>query len=371
MKIPFHIPYLTGDEQQEISKTIDALQLNSSRSFIEDCESKLSEITNTPYVLLTGSCTHAMEMSLMLLEIKAGDEIICPSFTYVSVVNVIIARGGTPVFVDCRLDNCNIDESLIQKAITTKTKAIIIMHYAGIACDMDRILAISKEKEISLIEDAAHCIYAYHEDKHLGSKGDFGTISFHKTKNIHCIQGGALLIKNKKDYERAIIIRDKGTNKHAFANGKVNAYTWVDVGNSFGINPMSAAFLHSQLQNVAEVVDDRKRLWQLYNEQLAKVNPKWYKPPTQHNAHIYYIMSKHEVDRKQLISHLKEGGVDARFHYMPLHSSEMGNQYTYVHDNDNSSDVSKRIVRLPLYNGMTLDEINYVVNQISTYYNEI
>lgn len=370
MKIPFHIPFITGQEQQDISKTIDALRSNSSISIIKECETKLAEITNSPFVLLTGSCTQAMEMSLMLLDIKKGDEIICPSFTYVSVVNVILSRGGTPVFVDCRVDNCNIDESLIEKAITTRTKAIIIMHYAGVGCDMNRISSITKENNIALIEDAAHCIHAYHENKHLGTIGDFGMISFHKTKNIHCIQGGALLVQSREHYNRALILRDKGTNKQAFADGKVNAYTWVDIGNSFDINLMSASFLNSQLQVVKDVVEKRKSLWQYYNQELSKVNATWKKDWKEHNAHIYYIICKDQEEQSQLISYLKEKGIDARFHYMPLHSTEMGKQYLYVHDTDNSSGVSQKLVRLPLYSGMTKDEIKLVVKQISNFYNE-
>lgn len=370
MKIPFHIPFLTGKEEEYISASIKASNPNGSVSYIEDCESKLVEITKSPFVLLTGSCTHAMEMSLLLLGIQAGDEIICPSFTYVSVVNVILARGATPVFIDCHDHNCNIDDSLIERAITPQTKALIIMHYAGVACNMSRISSIVKTYGISLIEDAAHCIHAYHQNHHLGTYGDFGALSFHKTKNIHCIQGGALLIKNPKHYERAIVLRDMGTNKKAFVDGKVNAYTWVDIGNSFGINPLSAAFLYSQLDKSYDVRNERLILWNYYNEQLDKINNEWRKDIGEHNAHIYYVLCADEDERNQLILYLKEQGIDARFHYMPLHSSAMGHQYRYIHDDDHSSQISQRIVRLPLYTGLTHAEIDQVVNEISKFYHE-
>jgi len=370
LKIPFHIPFLTGKEEHYISDTINSIQSDSMLSYVEDCEVKLAKLTKSPYVLLTGSCTQALEMSLMLLDIKDGDEIICPSFTYVSVVNVILSRGAIPVFIDCKLHDCNIDERLIEKGINSNTRAVIIMHYAGVACDLNKISAITAKYEIPLIEDAAHCIHAYHEEKHLGTIGDFGAISFHKTKNIHCIQGGALMIKSREHYQRALILRDMGTNKKAFVDGTVNSYTWVDVGNSFSINPLSASFLNPQLERAIIVVEKRKQLWDHYNTLLHKINKNWQKDTKTHNGHIYYILCSDEKERNQLIMYLKQKGIDSRFHYIPLHSSRMGQKYTFIQQNDISSTISKSIIRLPLYYKMTLAEVELVVKQIQNYYTE-
>lgn len=368
MNIPFHIPYSIDRDVNLALKEYDRLKRDFGTKTIAECEKKLQLITGCDNVLLVGSCTHALEMCLILLNIGKGDEVICPSFTYVSVVNVILLRGAVPVFIDCKSDTCNIDEALIEEAITSKTKAIIIMHYGGAACNMAEIGEICKSHDIAIIEDAAHCIGAYHDQQHLGTFGDFGAISFHQTKNIHCFQGGALLVNNPQYIERARIIRENGTNKAEFIKGNETEYTWVDIGGNFAINILSAAILLDQLNNIEIVSKDRVESWEYYaqrcREKLIHVN----EIGNEHNGHIFYVEAKDQMLRNELIKRLQTVNIDSRFHYIPLHLSKMAEKYKYIQREDYSDRFGKNLLRLPLFFGISHDEIDYVIDHISNEY---
>lgn len=369
MKIPFHIPFTSGAEEKNISRAIAAIGGSSlDESFVKECERKLEYVTKSPRVLVTGSCTHAIQLALMLLNLKPGDEVICPSFTYVSVANTIVLLGGTPVFIDCEKDTFNIDVSLLEKAISNSTKAIIIMHYAAVSCDMEGIRSTAKAKQIPIIEDAAHCIQAYRGTQHLGTIGDFGTLSFHHTKNVHCVKGGALLINNQSFIERAITIRDNGTNKKAFVDGKIDKYTWIDRGSNFGLNELAAAYLSAQLDELEQVTTKRISLWKTYFEACKTHSIPCAQNYVGHNGHIFYIFCHNAEERARLIKSLVTKGVDARFHYIPLHLSKIGSSCRYVTDN-HSINRSETILRLPLYYGMSTEDIHYVVQQVSNFYN--
>ena len=368
MNIPFHIPYVSGLEDINIAKTIAQLKTGKDISFVAQCEQKLKALTKSHQVLLTGSCTQALEMALLLLRLKPGDEVICPSFTYVSVVNVILKMGAIPVFVDCREDTMNIDETLLKKAVSSSTKAMIIMHYAGMSCDMETIQSFARSHQITIVEDAAHCMLAYNGMEHLGTFGDMGTISFHSTKNIHSFQGGCLLINNPELYDRALVLRDNGTNKNAFTNGIVDKYTWVDVGGNYGMSELVAAFLHAQLEHVEQVTNERIQLWNHYYQACQEHKINCTQHTIGHNGHIFYIKCKNLLERNQLILHLKAVGVDARFHYQPLHQTAIGTSFKYITLGNHSKEVSEMVLRLPLYFGMTKQEVDYVIQHVSNYY---
>lgn len=324
------------------------------------CRTRLEKYLSCRSAQITTSCTSALEMSAILLDIEPGDEIIMPSYTFVSTANAFVLRGGVPIFVDVRPDTLNIDESKIEAAITPRTKAIVPVHYAGVACDMDVIMDIAKRHNLYVVEDAAQAIMSSYKGKKLGTIGDLGCLSFHATKNIVSGEGGALLVNNEKFVERAEIIREKGTNRSRFLRGQVDKYTWEDIGSSYLPSDILAALLYAQLDRVDEILAHRKEAWDHYSVALAEgVSNGWFQvaaaPAYEHeqNFHMFYLIMRSLTERDSLIEYLKVEGIQAAFHYVPLHSSPAGIKYARVHGDMNfTDDLSSRLVRLPLYSGM-------------------
>jgi dTDP-4-amino-4,6-dideoxygalactose transaminase len=375
--IPFNIPPYLGIELSNIKEVLENKKLCGDGNFTKLCHQWFSNNLKIYSGLLTTSCTHALEMSAILANIKTGDEIIMPSYTFVSTANAFVLRGAKIVFVDIRPDTMNIDECLIEAAITEKTKAIVPVHYAGVACEMDAILAIAKKYNLKIIEDAAQGIGAKYKEKMLGSIGDMGCYSFHETKNISCGEGGAILIKDedKELIERAEIIREKGTNRSKFWRGQVDKYTWVDIGSSYLPSELNAAYLYAQLQNIDIINADRLTAWNQYNEGLKLLAEKGYielpciPDACEHNAHMFYIKVKDIEERGKLIEFLKQMGILTVFHYIPLHSSPAGKQYGRFHGVDRwTTRESERLLRLPMYYGLTSDDRMKVVESIHVYF---
>jgi dTDP-4-amino-4,6-dideoxygalactose transaminase len=360
--IPFNKPYLTGNEINYISEAHAIGQLSGDGVFTKKCSEWLQINLFCKKVLLTHSCTAALEMAAILADIQNGDEIIMPSFTFVSTPNAFVIRGGVPVFIDIRPDTLNINENLIESAITNKTKAIVIVHYAGVACEMDKIMEIAKKYNLIVIEDAAQGLMSTYKGKALGTIGDFGCISFHETKNIISGEGGALLINNTKYSERAEIIREKGTNRSQYFRGQVDKYSWVDIGSSYLPGEIIAAFLWAQLQESQIITDMRLNIWSKYSSILAELKEKnRIVVPTipdscKHNGHMYYLLLNDLVDRTIFIQKMKDVGVQCVFHYIPLHNSVAGKKYSKAIGNmEVTNDISDRLVRLPLWVGL-MDE---------------
>ncbi len=357
--IPFNKPALIGPEFEYIRAALDAGHLAGNGAFTRRCQALLSEVIGSELALLTHSCTAALEMSAILAAVSAGDEVIMPSFTFVSTANAFVLRGATPVFVDIRSDTLNIDERLIEAAITERTRAIVVVHYAGVACDMDPILAVARRHGLLLIEDAAQGVGSLYRARPLGSIGDLAALSFHETKNVISGEGGALLVNAAQYVRRAEIIWEKGTDRAAFFRGEVDKYTWVDIGSSFLPGEIVAAFLYAQLERVEEITRRRRLLWQAYHDAFATLEtrerarrpfiPEW----CLHNAHMYYLLLPDLARRMEFIARLRAAGVGAVFHYVPLHSSPAGRQYgrclAPMPVTDATSDC---LVRLPLWPGM-------------------
>lgn len=335
----------------------------------------MEEMTGVAKALLTTSCTHATEMAAILAGIEDGDEVIMPSYTFVSTANAFVLRGGVPVFVDIRPDTMNIDENRIEDAITDRTKAIAVVHYAGVACEMDRICEIARRHHLTVIEDAAQAVMAFYKGKALGSIGDFGCYSFHETKNYSMGEGGAILIQHEKDVERAEIIREKGTNRSRFFRGQVDKYTWVDTGSSYLPSELNAAYLYAQLEQAEKINQARLDCWKRYEELLQPLQesgrlelPTVPKECT-HNAHMFYIKVRDLQERSAMIAHLKEKGVMAVFHYIPLHSSPAGRQFGRFHGEDvYTTRESERLLRLPMYYGLKEEDIEKTVQAIREFY---
>ena len=361
--IPFNRPNLIGLEIDHIKEAYKCGQLSGDGCFSQKCRKTLTELCEAEEALLTHSCTGALEMSALLLEIKPGDEIIMPSYTFVSTANAFVIRGGIPVFVDNRPDTLNIDEKQIEDAITPKTKAIVVVHYAGVACEMNTILEIAKNHSITVIEDAAQGIMAKYNSMALGSIGTFGCLSFHETKNVHCGEGGALLINDEKYVERAEIIREKGTNRSQFFREQVDKYRWVDIGSSYLPGELTAAFLAAQLEHAEEITKKRLSIWNKYHEifegleNTGKVRRPVIPKECEHNGHIYYLLLNEKYDRDKVIQKMQDKGVNAVFHYQPLHSSPAGKKYSR-HSSPLSvtDDISERIIRLPMWIGFDQHE---------------
>ena len=359
-RIPFNMPYLTGRELSYIQQANKKHMLAGDGYFTKKCQHWLEKNLGTKKAFLTHSCTSALEMAAILADIQPGDEIIMPSYTFVSTANAFVLRGGVPVFVDIRIDTLNIDEKLIEAAITPRTKAIIPVHYAGVGCEMDVIMAIAKRHKLLVIEDAAHCVKATYKGRELGSIGHLGALSFHETKNIISGEGGALLINDKRFVERAEIIWQKGTNRKAFQQRKVDKYTWVDIGSSFLPGEITAAFLWAQMQEATKITSKRAESWQQYNQLLAPLEKagKLRRPIVpngcEHNAHMYYILLNSLERRDQTLEKLEGKGVNAVFHYVPLHTSPAGKKYSRLSEQALvTQNVSERILRLPLFIGLT------------------
>lgn len=374
--IPFNKPTLTGKEEVYFSNALAAGVLCGDGPYSQKCTDWFEERLNCPKVLLTPSCTAALEMAAILLDIRDGDEVIVPSYTFVSTANAFVLRGAKIVFVDIRPDTMNIDETLIEAAITSKTKAIVPVHYAGVACEMDVIMELASRYGIYVVEDAAQGMMSTYKGRPLGTIGHFGCYSFHATKNYTSGgEGGLLIVNDKSLAERAQVIREKGTNRSRFFRGMVDKYTWVDLGSSYLMNEVSAAFLYAQLELADGINLERLNSWNLYNEHLFSLSKLGYvELPTiplhcEHNAHMYYIKVNNLDVRKNLISYLNTKKISACFHYVPLHSSDMGKKIGLFKGNDNfTTSESERLIRIPLYHGIRVQDILYTVDTIKGFF---
>ena len=374
--IPFNRPLYT---EKGVAYTVDAITVKKKiigdGYYTKKCNEWFEKSFNSPKTLLTTSCTHALELAALLTNIKEGDEVIMPSFTFVSTANAFVLRGAKIVFVDIRPDTMNIDESLIEDAITEKTKAIVPVHYAGVSCEMNAIMDIAKRHGLYVIEDAAQGVMSKYEDKYLGAIGDIGCFSFHETKNFTMGEGGAILIQNPDFIERAEIIREKGTNRSQFFRGMVDKYSWVDVGSSYLPSDLNAAYLYAQLEEAVAINDERLNAWNIYYELMRDLESSGAVElpviPEQctHNAHMFYIKVENLETRTKLIDYLKENGIMAVFHYVPLHSSEAGREFGRFHGVDNyTTSISERLLRLPMYHEITNQELQEVVECVHNYF---
>jgi len=375
-KIPFNKPFIVGKELYYISQAVLVeSHLSGEGPFTKRCHKWLEEHLGSTKALLTHSCTAALEMSAILCNIKPGDEVIMPSFTFVSTANAFVLRGATPVFVDIRPDTLNLDENLIQSALTEKTKAIVPVHYAGVACDMDVIANLAQQHDLWVIEDAAQGLLSTYKGRFLGTIGHLGCLSFHETKNIISGEGGALLINEERFIERAEIIREKGTNRSKFFRGEVDKYTWVGIGSSYLPSELIGAFLYAQLEQAENIIATRRRLFNLYYNLLTPLEDKglirlpFIAKDCVSNGHIFYIITRNLEERGYLIEYLLERGVLAVFHYVPLHSSPAGLKYGRVSGSMRTTDdVSNRLLRLPMYYEMGDEKVNRVVGLINSFY---
>lgn len=358
--IPFNVPYLVGTEYENVTKAHQLGVLAGNGTFTKKCNNWLEQQTSSPKAFITQSCTVALEMMAFLLELTPGDEIIMPSYTFVSTANAFVIRGCIPVFVDIREDTLNIDERLIEAAITPRTRAIVAVHYAGVSCEMDTIMSIAERRNVWVLEDAAQGIKSYYKGNPLGAIGHLGAFSFHETKNISCGEGGALLVGAPELRSRADIVCQKGTNRTDFSNGLVDKYTWVDIGSSYSPSEITAAFLWSQFECADLITEQRLEAWNRYHILMEPLETAGYlKRPvvpsySKHNGHIYYFLLKEEADRPKVLSHFKDNGIGAVFHYIPLHSSPGGKRYGRTHGKMGVTDMqSARLVRLPMWMGIS------------------
>ena len=371
--IPFNRPCFQGKELEYIREAIESGQISPDGKYTRRCSELLEEEMGVGKALLTPSCTHALEMAALLLDIRPGDEVIVPSFTFVSSVNAFVLRGAKPVFIDIRPDTLNLDETLLESLITKKTKAIVPVHYGGVGCQMDAIMKIAGEHGVPVVEDNAHGLFAQYRRKPLGTFGALATLSFHETKNVTCGQGGALLINDERYIERAHVIRDKGTDRQKFLRGETDKYTWVDLGSSYALSELAAAFLWAQLEARENILSSRKDIWRRYNDGLAS----WADrseiglPTVPQNCdqayHLYYLVLPSSGARDALIDSLKAQGILAVFHYLPLHLSSMGQKYGgRPGDCPITENLSERILRLPFYNDMTEAEQAAVIKAVTS-----
>jgi dTDP-4-amino-4,6-dideoxygalactose transaminase len=358
-RTPFNKPHMTGKELYYIAECHFNGKLAGDGPFTQKCHAWLEQLTGSNKALLTHSCTAALEMAALLLDIQPGDEVIMPSYTFVSTANAFVLRGGVPVFVDIRPDTLNLDEQLVEQAITSRTKAIVPVHYAGVACEMDTLCAIAERHGLAIVEDAAQGVMAHYKGRALGSIGHLGAYSFHETKNVISGEGGALLINDPRHAMRAEIIREKGTNRSQFFRGEVDKYTWQDVGSSFLPGELVAAFLWAQLEHGQDITSQRLRTWDTYNGLMAPLEKQgWLARPyvpeeCQHNAHMYYVLLDRTVDRQAILSHLNAAGFNAVFHYVPLHSSPAGKRFGRTGSAMTITDsISERLLRMPMWVGL-------------------
>lgn len=373
--INFNVPPYTGKEMSYIEKAIKSRKICGDGEFTKKCSKWLEETTGATKVLLTTSCTHATEMAAILTNIKPGDEVIMPSYTFVSTADAFVLRGAKAVFVDIRPDTMNIDETLIEEAITDKTKAIVPVHYAGVSCEMDMIMDIANRHNLYVIEDAAQGVSSTYKGQALGAIGDYGCFSFHETKNYSMGEGGALLIKDPKNVLKAEIIREKGTNRSQFFRGEIDKYTWMEAGSSYLPSELNAAYLWAQFESVNDIYENRMNSWKLYYELLKElavegtIELPFVPKECVHNAHMFYIKTKDLEERSRLISYLKEHDISAVFHYIPLHSAPAGKKYGVFYGEDKYTTCeSERLLRLPLYYGIEKEKIERVVEAIYNFY---
>ncbi|HHU08243.1 MAG TPA: dTDP-4-amino-4,6-dideoxygalactose transaminase [Clostridiaceae bacterium] len=373
--ISFNVPPYVGGELENINCAVSDRRISGDGEFTRKCHRWLEENTGASKALLTTSCTHALEMTALLANIHPGDEVIMPSFTFVSTANAFVLRGAKIVFVDIRPDTMNIDESLIEDAITEKTKAIVLVHYAGVACEMDIIMAIAGRHDLIVVEDAAQAITSTYKGKPLGTIGDYGCYSFHETKNISMGEGGALLIRDAQYTERAEIIREKGTNRSKFFRGEVDKYTWVDIGSSYLPSEINAAYLYAQLERVNQIEESRISSWNNYYARLqslaeeGKIGLPIVPEYCHHNAHIFFIKTRDIQERTEFIRFMRQNEVGCVFHYIPLHSSPAGQNFGRFSGEDRyTTKESERLVRLPMFYGMTIEDNNYVCDKVLEFY---
>ena len=375
MRIPFNRPCLMGNEIEYICSVIRAGHASGDGPYTKKCHALLEQALDVPKVLLTTSCTHALEMAALLLDIQPGDEVIFPSFTFVSTVNAFVLRGARPVFSDIRPDTLNLDETHLERLITPRTKAVVPVHYAGVGCEMTAIMEIAGRYGVAVVEDNAHGLFGRYKGKYLGTFGCLATQSFHETKNFTCGEGGALLINDPQYAERAEIIREKGTNRSRFFRGQVDKYTWVDVGSSYLPSDILAAYLYAQLEAREQIQAKRRKVWEYYHGHLRSwaqahgvrfpVVPEY----CEQSYHMFYLLLPSLEERQALIAHLKELGILSVFHYLPLHLSDMGRRYGGKEgDCPITEEISDRLLRLPFYNDLTEADQARVVAAITESY---
>ncbi|MCI9357963.1 MAG: dTDP-4-amino-4,6-dideoxygalactose transaminase [Lachnospiraceae bacterium] len=373
--IDFNIPPHTGAEEQYIQEAIEKRKLCGDGMFTRRCSQWMEQTLTVRHALLTTSCTHALEMAAVLTNIGADDEVIMPSYTFVSTANAFVQRGARIVFTDIRPDTMNLDERLVEDAVTPRTRVILPVHYAGVSCDMDPILDIAHRHHLQVVEDAAQGIFSYYKDKALGGMGDYGCLSFHETKNLTMGEGGALLFQKDQSLETAEIIREKGTNRSQFFRGQIDKYTWVDYGSSYLPSELNAAYLWGQFTMFREIQNDRMETWKFYHQAFQELEQAGYltRPVipsyARHNAHMYYLKLKDLDTRTRFIAYLKERGVMAVFHYVPLHSSPAGQKFGRFHGEDKyTTRESERLVRLPLFYGMGQNNREKVVQTVKDFF---
>jgi dTDP-4-amino-4,6-dideoxygalactose transaminase len=375
MKIPFNKPPVTGSELAYIAEALSSGKLSGDGYFSDKCKSWFEAKLSPSRVLLTPNCTQALEMAALLLDIRAGDEVIMPSYTFVSTANAFVIRGARVKFVDIQKDTMNLDVSLIEASISPRTKAIIVVHYAGVPCDMDKVIALSRKYGLYVVEDAAQGMMSTYKGRALGTIGDLGTYSFHETKNYTSGgEGGLLLVNNRKFFERAEIIREKGTDRSKFFRGTVDKYTWQDIGSSYLLSELQAAYLYSQLENADRINEERLRSWNRYYQAFEKerslglIECPRIPPDCDHNGHLFYFLMRSGDERSKFIEEMNSHGVMTVFHYVPLHSSPAGRQFgDFSGDDVHTTECSERLVRLPLYLGITDDELAYVIKSAKRY----
>ena len=373
--IKFNIPPCTGKENEYIAQAIASHKICGDGEFTKKCNEWIESHTRTSKALLTTSCTHATEMAALLCDIQPGDEVIMPSYTFVSTANAFVLNGATVVFVDIRPDTLNIDENLIEEAVTPKTKAIVPVHYAGVSCEMDKIMEIASQHNLKVIEDAAQGVMSEYKGRPLGTIGNFGCFSFHETKNYSMGEGGCLLIRDKEMIEKAEIIREKGTNRSKFFRGQVDKYTWVSAGSSYLPSELNAAYLFAQLEQAQTIFDDRMKSWTLYYELLSplkeagKISLPVVPDNCKHNAHMFYIKAADLKERTALIEYLRRQDIYSVFHYIPLHSAPAGKQYARFCGQDiYTTKESERLLRLPMYYGLKSEDVYFVCEKIIQFY---
>lgn len=373
--INFNVPPYTGKEIEYMKEAVQNQKICGDGPFTKKCSEWIEAKTGTAKCLLTTSCTHATELAALLADIKEGDEVILPSYTFVSTADAFVLRGAKAVFVDIRPDTMNIDETLIEDAVTDRTRVIAPVHYAGVGCEMDVIMDIADRHHLMVVEDAAQAIMASYKGKALGTFGDFGCFSFHETKNFSMGEGGALLIRDKRYVEKAEIFREKGTDRSKYFRGEVDKYRWQDYGSSYLPSDMNAAYLYAQLELADEITQARMNRWNQYRELLApladegRIELPYIPPHCKHNAHMFYIKTKDMEERTRLDAFLKERGVYAVFHYIPLHSAPAGRKYGRFHGEDRyTTRESERLFRLPMFYTLTEDEVTYITDQVKAFY---
>jgi len=377
MKIPFNEPVIIGKEKKYIQQVLKKKHLSGDGEFTQRCTKLMEQTFGAPKILLTTSCTHALDLASLLIDLKEGDEVIVPSYTFPSTVNSFMLRGAKPVFIDIREDTFNIDEEQIVGRITSKTKAIFPVHYAGIGCDMDTINNIARKYDLFVVEDAAQGVNAKFKDRYLGTIGSLGAYSFHETKNYVCGEGGAIVINDKKFIERAEILREKGTNRSKFFRGEVDKYTWVDIGSSFLPSEILAAYLYAQLENMDKILNKRKKIYEYYAENLEelaiqnKIRLPVIPSDCTPNYHMFFIILPIEAQRDKLMNYLKQKGIMAIFHYIPLHLSPMGEKNGYKKgDLPITEALSSRLLRLPFYYNLSRQNQNYIIKEIKDFFRD-